>query len=338
MRNDTRGVFNAYCADVARLNGIPDATQKFAVAPTVEQTLENRIQQSAEFLQRVNVTGVAQPSGQVLGLGTTGPIAGRTDTTTAPRQPRDIHGLGRRDYQTVQTNFDSFIRYDTLDAWAKFPDFQTRVRNKVVEQIARDRLTIGWNGTHAAATTDPVANKLLQDVNVGWLEYLRVADPGRVFTGPKVGEQAGADYKTLDGLIFDAVNSYLDDWYKDDPNIIAICGRSLYSERMLGLIEVHSGTPTEAEALKTMQAGRAVGGKTAQFVPFFPTVSILLANPKNLSIYWQTGTRRRQIDDQPSWDRIVDFQSVNEGYVIEDTGACCLIEGIQVPDGAGGWA
>ncbi|SDF04598.1 phage major capsid protein, P2 family [Rhodospira trueperi] len=338
MDRATRLAFTTYCAQLAQLNGVTSVTESFAVEPTVEQTLENRIQQTADFLGRVNVIGVSQQSGQVLGLGTSGPVASRTDTTAADRQPRDVHDLTGREYLCRQTNFDTHIRYATLDAWAKFRDFQTRVRNKVVEQIARDRLMIGWNGTSAAANTDSTANPLLQDVNIGWLEYLRTVDPARVFAGPKVGDQAGADYKTLDGLIFDAVNSYLEDWYKDDPGIVAICGRSLYTERMLGLIEAHSGTPTEAEALKTMQAGRAVGGKTALFVPFFPTRSILLANPKNLSIYWQTGTRRRTVVDNAKRDRIEDFQSVNECYVMEDTGAGCLIENIQVPDGAGGWA
>ena len=336
MRNDTRVVFNTYCADLARLNGVPDATQRFAVDPTVEQTLENRIQQSADFLKRVNVVGVSQPSGQVLGLGATGPVAGRTDTSAAERQPRDVHGLGKRQYRTHQTNFDTYVTYATLDAWAKFPDFQTRIRNKVIEQIARDRLMIGWQGVSVADDTDLVANPLLQDVNIGWLQYLRDTDATRVFTGPKVGD--GGDYKTLDGLIHDAVNTYLDDWYKTDGEIVALTASDLISERELGLIEDNANTPTEAVALKTLMAGRAVGGRKAQVVPFFPGRTILLTNPRNLSIYWQTGTRRRHIKDKPERDRIEDFQSVNECYVIEDTGACCLIEGILQPDGAGGWA
>lgn len=336
MRNDTRVVFNTYCADLARLNGVPDATQRFAVDPTVEQTLENRIQQSADFLKRVNVVGVSQPSGQVLGLGATGPVAGRTDTSAAERQPRDVHGLGKRQYRTHQTNFDTYVTYATLDAWARFPDFQTMLRDKVTEQIARDRLMIGWNGTTAAVTTDLDANPLLQDVNIGWLQYMRNADPARVYTGPKVGD--GGDYKTLDGLVFDAVNTYLEDWYKDDANIVCIVGRNLLTGRLIDLIEDNVGTPTEAVALRTLMVGRQIGGKKAQVVPFFPASTIFIGNPRNLSIYWQTGTRRRRVEDQPAWDRIVDFQSVDECYVIEDTGACCLIEGILQPDGQGGWA
>lgn len=336
MQRHTRTAFDAYCTHLGQLNGVPSATQTFAVEPTVEQVLESRIQQSADFLSRVNVIGVAEQSGQVLGLGTTGPIASRTNTQLTERQTRDIHGLGNREYTCRKTEFDTHIRYEILDAWAKFPDFQARIRNKVTEQIARDRLTIGWNGTSAAADTDSVAHPLLQDVNIGWLQYLRDTDAPRVLTGPKVGE--GGDYKTLDGLVFDVINTVLDEWYKDDSDIVCLVGRNLVTERYLGLIEANVGTPTEAVALRTMMLGRQVGGRNAVVVPFFPASCILICNPRNLSIYWQTGTRRRRVGDNPKRDRIEDYQSVNECYVVEDTGACALIEGILQPDGAGGWA
>jgi len=344
MDRTTRIAFNTYCAQLAQLNGVASVTESFAVDPTIEQTLENRIQQTAEFLGRVNVVGVSQQSGQVLGLGTTGPVASRTNTDNADRTPRDVHDLTGREYLARQTNFDTHIKYATMDAWAKFPDFQTRVRNKVIEQIARDRLTIGWHGTSAATTTDSAANPLLQDVNIGWLQYLRTVDSARVYDAPKLadatvsGDQSTADYKTMDGLVYDAVNTYLDEWYKDDGEIVAIVGRDLLSERDLGLIEANANTPTEAQALKTLMTGRAIGGRTALVVPFFPRRTILLTNPKNLSIYWQAGTRRRTVTDNAKRDRVEDYQSVNECYVIEDTGACCLIENIQRPDGAGGWA
>jgi P2 family phage major capsid protein len=336
MDRATRAAFVAYTARLAQLNGVSSVTETFSVDPTVEQTLEDRIQEQADFLQRINVAPVSQQSGQVLGLGTSGPVAGRTDTNSADRQPRDVHDLTQRGYTCRQTNFDTHIRYATLDSWAKFPNFQERVRNKVIQQIASDRLMIGWRGTSAAATTDPVANPLLQDVNIGWLEKLRTEAAARVVAAPRIGE--GGDYSTFDGLVYDVENSVLDEWHKGSDGIVAVMARNLYTDRMLGLIEANSGKPTEAVALKTLQAGRAIGGKVALFVPFFPDNTILLTDPKNLSIYWQTGTRRRTVIDNPKRDRIEDFQSVNEDYVIEDTGACALIEGIQRPDGAGGWA
>lgn len=339
MRRDTRVAFDAYSATLAALNGVPSATAKFTVAPTVEQTLEDRIQESAAFLGAVNVVPVDQQSGEVLGLGIGTPAASRTNTTAKPRQPRSIHSLTPRTYLANQTNFDTYVRYQELDAWAKFPDFQTRLRNHVTKQIARDRLTVGWNGTSAAENTDLDANPLLQDVNIGWLQKIRSGAPERVLSGVKVGNQTGADYRNLDALVFDAVGELLADWYKEDPEIVPILGRSLLTDKYLGLINsAASDAPTEKAALATLLTNRTLGGKIAQAVPFFPANAILITKPSNLSIYWQNGTHRRYIKDEPERDRIVDYLSINEAYVIEDMEACALIEGILIPDGNGGWA
>lgn len=338
MRNPTRIAYNAYIAHLAQLNGVIDATTKFSVEPSIEQKLEDRIQQSADFLKAVNVVPVDQQSGEVLGLGVTAPVASRTNTNTKDREPRSVHSLTKRDYFCRQTNFDTFVRYQELDIWAKFPDFQTRIRDHVVRQIARDRLMIGFNGTSAAADTDLVANPLLQDVNIGWLQHIRTEAPERVLAGVKVGAAAGSDFRNADAAVFDAGNELLDEWYKEDSDIVAVMGRELLTDKYLGLLNAaDSDAPTEKAALNTMLMTKAVGGRKAILVPFFPARSILLTKPSNLSIYWQTGTRRRQVEDQPKRDRIVDFQSVNEDYVIEDLGACALIEGILIPDGAGGW-
>ena len=39
-----------------------------------------------------------------------------------------------------------FIPYALLDQWAKFPDFEMRIRNHILLQQARDRIMIGFNG------------------------------------------------------------------------------------------------------------------------------------------------------------------------------------------------
>lgn len=338
MRNETRLAFNAYAGHLATLNGVPAATTKFNVAPTVEQTLEDRIQESAAFLGAINIVPVDQQSAQILGLGTNSPAASRTNTAVADREPRSVTNMLPREYTCRQTNFDTYVTYQQLDAWAKFPDFQARIRNHVTRQVARDRLTIGWHGTSAAATTDVNANPLLQDVNIGWLQKLRDDAPERVLTGIKLGVEVGADYRNLDAAVFDAANELLDDWHKDDPDIVAILGRSLLTDKYLALLNsADADAPTEKAALQTLLLNKAVGGRRAQLVPFFPPKSILITRASNLSVYWQTGTHRRQVEDQPKRDRIVDYLSINEDYVIEDPGACAFIDGVLTPDGAGGW-
>lgn len=337
MRNETRVAFNAYLARQCELNGVPDATGKFAVAPTVEQSLEDRIRESADFLQQVNVIPVDQQSGQNVGLGVGSPAAGRTNTTTTDRQPRNLVALDESGYVAVQTNFDTYVTYQQLDAWAKFKDFQTRIRNQVTQQIARDRMMIGWHGETAAATTDLVANPMLQDVNVGWLEHIRTHAAARVLTGVKIGTETGNDYRNFDAAVLDAKNELLDEWHRESPDLVVIVGSGLLNDKYLSLLN-GTDAPTEHQALATMLLSRTMGGRKAISVPYFPSKAMLITSPSNLSIYWQNGTRRRMIQDNPKRDRIEDYQSVNEAYVVEDYGKCALIENVQQPDGAGGWA
>lgn len=45
MRNATRLAFTALAAQIALLNGVASATEKFNVAPSVQQTLETAMQE-----------------------------------------------------------------------------------------------------------------------------------------------------------------------------------------------------------------------------------------------------------------------------------------------------
>ncbi|MCY3159905.1 P2 family phage major capsid protein, partial [Acinetobacter baumannii] len=84
MKKKTRFAFNAYRQQLARMNGVEveELSSKFTVEPAVQQALEDQIQQSAAFLAMINIIGVTEQSGQLLGLGVGSTIAGTTDTTT----------------------------------------------------------------------------------------------------------------------------------------------------------------------------------------------------------------------------------------------------------------
>ncbi|WP_181955830.1 P2 family phage major capsid protein, partial [Raoultella terrigena] len=144
-------------------SGVSDASKHFNVAPSVQQTLENKLQESSDFLKAINIVGVDELKGEKLGLGLAGPIASRTDTSgDKKRKTRDIATMDGRSYECYQTNYDTHIRYGTLDAWAKFKDFQTRITNQTIERCALDRMMIGFNGLQAAADTDLTKFPLLQ--------------------------------------------------------------------------------------------------------------------------------------------------------------------------------
>lgn len=153
MRNETRNVFNALLAQIARLNGVADVAKQFNVAPSIQQVLETKMQESSDFLSKINVTPVVESQGAKLGLGMSGPVASRTNTDTADRKTRDVSTLDSKGYQCVQTNFDTHIKYQKLDAWAKFKNFQTLVAMAILRRQALDRIMIGFNGTSIAADT-----------------------------------------------------------------------------------------------------------------------------------------------------------------------------------------
>ncbi|WOC77627.1 phage major capsid protein, P2 family [Stutzerimonas frequens] len=334
MRNETRIKFNGYLDQVAKLNGITSAIVKFNVLPSVQQSLETAIQESADFLKRINVIPVNEQEGEALLLGVNGPIAGRTNTAGGNRRnPADRSALAKDAYSCKQTNFDSAFPYALIDAWAKFPDFQPRLTAAIAQRQALDRIMIGFNGTSAAAATDIGANPLLQDVNIGWLQKIRTGAPDRVLdevvaASGKVTVGATGDYKTLDGIVFDAVQM-LEPWHRARPDLVVMVSRDLLHNKLLAAVEKGAASNQEENASDEIVTKARLGGLPIVDAPFFPAGTVLVTTLSNLSIYWQEGARRRHVKDEPEYDRIADYQSSNDAYVIEDFGLVALVENIE---------
>ena len=66
MRNTTRDLFDKYIQRQAELNHISAAhvTKAYSIDPSVEQTLEDKIQQSSEMLKKINIYGVNDQTGE----------------------------------------------------------------------------------------------------------------------------------------------------------------------------------------------------------------------------------------------------------------------------------
>ncbi|TCP13759.1 P2 family phage major capsid protein [Crenobacter luteus] len=336
MRNTTRQQYNKYLSAIAQLNGVDiDAViSKFSVDPTVQQTLESKVQESSAFLKAVNIMGVTEQEGEALGLGISGPIAGTQNTDDGERQTRDVLALDGTGYRCEQTNYDTHVKYATLDSWAKFPDFQTRLRDAIVQRIALDRMMIGFNGVSRAATSNRTANPLLQDVNIGWLQKLRSTAPQRWMkegaTAGKIKVGATGDYKTLDALVYDAVSNLIEPWFREDTQLVAITGRQLMADKLFPLVNTIQA-PTEQKAAQDLIVSqKRLGNQQAVQVPFFPANAILITRLDNLSIYWQEGSQRRSVIDNPKRDRIETYQSSNDGFLLEDYGCAALIENIEL--------
>ncbi|MFC3338134.1 phage major capsid protein, P2 family [Paracandidimonas soli] len=340
MRNDTRLKFNEYLSRLATLNevSVEAVVSKFTAAPSVQQTLENKIQESSDFLRSINTYLVDEQEGERIGMGVTGPIASTTDTTEADRTPRDVKALDDNRYRCEQTNYDTYLRYATLDAWAKFPDFQVRLAKAIIQRIALDRIMVGFNGVSRADTSNIATNPLLQDVNIGWLQKIRVKAPGRHLfeteedSGKVTVGGAGDEYKTLDGVIFDVVNSMVEPWFRNDPKLVAVVGRQLMSDKYFPLVNAKQA-PTETLASDIIISQKRVGNLPAVQVPYFPDNAVLITRLDNLSTYVQRGSQRRSVIDNPKRDRVDTFQSSNDAFELEDYGCAALVENIEIAAG-----
>lgn len=338
MRNETRPLYEAFARQIAKLNGVANAEKSFTVSPSVQQTLENKVQLSSAFLSKINVVPVQDQESEKLGLGVLGTIAGRTKTSTGnPRQPRSVADLTAGRYRCVQTDFDTAFPFAQLDMWAKFKDFQQRLRDAIIKQQALDRIMIGFNGTHIADNSDRATYPLLQDLNKGWLQKYREDAPERVMkevkpgsNKVKVGKSVPKDegYKTLDSLVFDAVNGLISEVFAENPDLVVIVGRDLLADKYFPLLEDSKATEQLAADLVISQ--KRLGNLPAVRAPFFPAGKMLITPLSNLSLYYQEGSRRRHLKEEPEYNRVADYQSSNDAYVVECYEAGCLIENIEV--------
>lgn len=298
MRTNTRFKFNAFLTRLAELNNVEngDLNKKFSVEPSVTQTLMTRMQDSSEFLTRINILPVAEMKGEKVGVGVNGSIASTADTAGGDeRETADFASLTSEGYECHQVNYDFHIRYNTLDLWARYEDFQTRLRDAIIKRQALDRIMIGFNGLNRAKTSNRAAFPLLQDVAVGWLQKYRLNAPKRVMD--KVMTQDGAlisekirvgahgDFANLDALVMDATNNLIEPWYQEDPELVVICGRQLLADKYFPIVN-QSQPNSEALAGDLIISQKRIGNLPAVRVPYFPANSLMITRLDNLSIYW----------------------------------------------------
>lgn len=346
MLNGTRAKYDAYNAQIAKLNKVADTSKAFTVDPAVAQTLRAKLKLSSDFLSRVNIIPVVAQEGDKVGVGVKGTIASRTDTRTKDRQPRFPGDLEDRRYRCEKTDFDTLVRYETLDAWAHQPNFQTLLRDAIITAKSMDIITIGFNGTHVAIETDPVEYPLLQDVNIGWLQHIRleaaerVLDDGdltvdaegdetpikAIYVGPgEIGVEV--DYVNVDALVYDAIE-LIHENYREDTDLVVIVGRELVHDKYFSIINAAGDKATEQLARDVLVSDKKLGGLTAVRVPKFPKNALLITTLDNLSVYEQIGTERRKLEDNARRDQIENYESVNHAYVVEDNGKVAFVENV----------
>ncbi|MCU4392785.1 phage major capsid protein, P2 family [Acinetobacter parvus] len=328
----TRKKYTAAMVQLASVNGVETVNTQFNVLPSVQQKLETKIQESSEFLSRINIFLVEQMSGERIGMGISGPIASRTNVDVEDRQTKDPSTLDSRKYLLQETDFNTHIKYSTLDQWAKFQDFYVRFRSVIVKRQALDRIMIGFNGIKISATTDIAANPLLQDVNKGWLQKQREENPTRVLSsGSVVGKVTvgkTGDFKNLDALVMNITDEFIAPWHQN-ADLVVICSRKLQSDKYFPLVNKDQEN-SEKLAADIIISQKRMGNLPVYAVPFFPEDTLLVTTFDNLSIYVQEGARRRTIIDNAKRKRIENYESSNEDYMIEDLELCAMAEKIEI--------
>ena len=345
------GLFTA----IGSANGSGDVSRQFALAPTSEQRLEDLQREQVAFLDRINVLGVRDILGQVIGIGANNMIASRRSRPNLPRRPGYVGRLQDRKYQLYSTLFDSWLPWELVDAWSKFPDFAQRYAKHVATSVALSRIMVGWHGVEAADDTDAEDNPLGEDVNIGWLQKLRLEKADHVMgramvtaggvttaTGAAApiyigsgSDHADGDYKNIDALAYDLIAG-MPSFARSSTDHVVVVSQDLVDEKYFPMVNrpladtVDGGRSTSDETVSDIvMSARQIGGRPAAIVPFFPEGTMLITPLKNLSIYYQESSRRRYIKDEPeNMASLVDYNSVNEGYVFEDTDFAVMAENI----------
>jgi len=327
MEAKTREMFVQLCGMMARSYGVPDVTQQFSVTPSIQQELVSKIVEKAEFLGKINYIVVRDKTGQVILGYASGPVSGRTNTAAGDKRvPANVLGMDPKNYELHKTNADVALPYETMDTWSVFPDLSEKYTGWVWERIATDREIIGWNGESVAETTNKTTNPLLQDVNKGWMQYMRENQPGHIIVEGvaesgvvKIG--TGGDYLNLDHAVADMKRLIPKHKRKD---LVALVGDDLVAEEHAQLMAAIGMDPQAKVLVKSAIA--SIGGLPWETPSNFPSRGLVVTSLSNLSIYVQRGSWRRHLKDAPESDQVEDYNSFNEGYVVEDVEAFVALE------------
>lgn len=350
-----RQKLNEFFALMRKTYGVDDLTEEFTVTPTLEQRLETRIQESSSFLQQISVQGVEQLAGATVGMSFSGFIGKRTHTKGGhDRKAVDPHSLGEKAYMCHESEYDLMIDWATVDQWAKFKDFYRKWAAGVSQQIALNRIMVGFWGQYESQETSNAGytaaggtvHDMGQDFHEGWLQYIIRNAPEKVWgmnpdgTVDPIRVGPGGEYENMDALVFDLRHEVLPRAYRKAPDMVAMLGDKAYKAEVLRLYNANGDTASEKKPLDMYLQQYTFGRTPVADVPYFPEYGMLITPPRNLAYYYQTGSRRRSIEDNKHRKCVEDFQFLREDFVVEDLDQVAMVhpDAIQVPDGAGGWA
>lgn len=310
----------AYSTNMAKNYGATDVSKQFSVTGPMETKLKAAMLESVEFLRLITTMDVDQIKGQVVKVGNyaiaTGRKAGGRFNTT--------NGVDGHEYELVETDSCASVPWATLAVWANAGtanQFMQLMSQNATQRFALDMLRVGFNGTSVAATSDPVANPMGEDVNKGWHKIVSEKAPDQIMTDDiyfnpdATGELKDGEYKTLDAIVTEIKNTMIHPALRNDPRLVVLVGSDLTAAAQTKLMN-QADKPSERVAAQMMD--KSIGGLKAYTPPFFPGKRITVTMLSNLHIYTQKGTRSRKSENVEDRKQHEDKYWRMEGYAIEE--------------------
>lgn len=330
-------------AGIANLHAVPadQVVETYNVTPAVAQKVNEAIRAENTFLSQINVIGVKEKKGQKVAVGTGGNrITRRTDTTSKNRKPTNPADLTAVEYELYKTETDVATPDELLENWAHIEaNIGQMILNQSRITIAEERVMIGFNGVSAAVESDPATNTMLQDVNIGWLQKLRIENPNNVFSeirggaGEVVLGENGAvvsDYANLNQLVAAALKTIPKHLRKKTGKgrLVVMVGDELAEYHQDRIYAQYGEQPSEQEKAQRQLAATTLGGLEMVEPDFFPSRSIVITSYDNLSIYYQSSSWKKQTKYVAEAEEMQDYNKRNEGYVVENVLKMVLVENI----------
>jgi len=133
-------------------------------------------------------------------------------------------------------------------------------------------------------------------------------------------------------MVFDTLQM-VDEVHRERDDLVAVIGRDLLAMDKTQIYAGEGTKPSEKMLIETARVSRTYGGLPSMAVPYFPSRGLYVGPLDNLSLYVQETSVRQKVFDNSELDRVQHFNSENDAYVIEDTGASAVIEhkNVQLP-------
>ncbi|RBO83427.1 phage major capsid protein, P2 family [Marinomonas aquiplantarum] len=304
--------------------------EEFEVEPSVQQRLyEKAAEHGAWFLKLINVETVAQIKGEKVGLAVSGLLTKRTNTDSNDRKTSSVVSESKSGYECQFTEVDVHITYSKLDKWRnRTPQQYAELYSSIYRKaMTDDRIRIGWHGTSIAAETDPEKNPNGEDVNKGWIQKVRDEAAEQIDEDGLTFGHMDADMRNLD-VVVESAKQMIPEHLRDDSQLMAFVSSDLMADYRLNSLAANGDQASEKVLVNDNKVMAVFAGLKAVTPPFFPSGTVIVTYPENLSIYLQEGSLRRHIKDNPTRSRVEDYNSENVDYIVEEPEAIGIITNV----------